>query len=226
MIQIAPSILSADFARLAEEVQGVEKAGADFLHIDVMDGHFVPNLTLGPGLVQSLKKYAQIPFDVHLMIESPERFVPDFVAAGADFVTIHWEATPHVHRVIQQIKRLGVKAGVALNPATPWEGLNYILADLDLVLVMTVNPGFGGQEFIPAVLPKIQSLRKELEKRGSDCRIEVDGGINTATASTVVEAGADILVAGAAIFAAKDPAEAVRALRQAGSGVHQSSRLG
>lgn len=219
MIQIAPSILAADFARLAEEVQGVEKAGADLLHIDVMDGHFVPNLTLGPVLVQSLRQYAHIPFDVHLMIETPERFIQDFAAAGADLLTVHWEATPHVHRAIQQIKGLGLKAGVALNPATPWEILNCILPDLDSVLLMTVNPGFGGQKFIPAVLPKIQGLRRELDRLGLACRIEVDGGINAATAGTVVEAGAEILVAGAAIFAAEDPAEALRALRQAGEGV-------
>ncbi|CAA7602750.1 ribulose-phosphate 3-epimerase [Acididesulfobacillus acetoxydans] len=218
MIQIAPSILSADFARLAAEVKRVEDAGADWLHIDVMDGHFVPNLTVGPALVQSLRKHVRIPFDVHLMIEAPERFVPEFVKAGADLVTIHWEATPHVHRVIQLIKSLGVRAGVALNPATSGEELAYLFDDLDVVLVMTVNPGFGGQKFIPAVVPKIRGLQRELARRSSSCLIEVDGGINSETAPIVAEAGAGILVAGAAVFAAEDPAQALHALRRAAEG--------
>lgn len=214
-IIIAPSILSANFARLGEEIKQVEAAGAEFLHIDVMDGHFVPNLTIGPVVVQSIRKVSTMTFDVHLMIENPEKYIEAFAKAGADMITISIEATRHIHRVIQQVKSLGVKVGVALNPATPLEVLTYILQELDMVLLMTVNPGFGGQTFIPEVLPKIIALSAILKEIQPDCRIEVDGGINPDTARLVSRAGADVLVAGAAVFSHPSPAEAIAAIRQA-----------
>ncbi|EHQ91455.1 ribulose-phosphate 3-epimerase [Desulfosporosinus youngiae] len=215
MIQMAPSILSADFSRLAEQVKLVEEAGAEVLHIDIMDGHFVPNLTFGPALVKSIRDHSRMRFDVHLMVEEPEKFIADFAAAGADHITFHLETTPHVHRVIQQIKERGMTAGIALNPATPLDGLKYVLGDLDMVLLMTVNPGFGGQKFIPNVVPKIQVLQRHLEQTQSSCLIEVDGGINMETAPVVAKAGAHILVAGAAVFAQPDPQQAVKNIRQA-----------
>jgi len=212
---MAPSILSADFSRLAEQVKLVEEAGAEVLHIDIMDGHFVPNLTFGPALVKSIRDHSRMRFDVHLMVEEPEKFIADFAAAGADHITFHLETTPHVHRVIQQIKERGMTAGIALNPATPLDGLKYVLGDLDMVLLMTVNPGFGGQKFIPNVVPKIQVLQRHLEQTQSSCLIEVDGGINMETAPVVAKAGAHILVAGAAVFAQPDPQQAVKNIRQA-----------
>jgi ribulose-phosphate 3-epimerase len=215
VIQIAPSILSADFSRLGEQVRLVEDAGAEVLHIDVMDGHFVPNLTFGPALVKSIRANSSMRFDVHLMVEEPERYIVDFAGAGADHITFHLESTLHVHRVIQQIKEQGITAGIALNPATPLDGIKYILEDLDMVLLMTVNPGFGGQKFIPNVIPKIQVLHRHLEQMQSSCQIEVDGGINLETISAAVRAGAHILVAGAAVFAQADPKLAVEKLRQA-----------
>ncbi|WP_434511587.1 ribulose-phosphate 3-epimerase [Desulfitobacterium sp. AusDCA] len=218
MIKIAPSILSADFSRLGEQVRTVEEAGAEILHIDVMDGHFVPNITIGSLVVKALRPHSQMFFDVHLMIEQPERYIQDFAEAGADHITVHLEATPHIHRAVQQIKSLGLSAGVAVNPATPLDGLKYILPELDMVLIMSVNPGFGGQKFIPAVLPKIEVLSKYLLQMQSSCQIEVDGGINAETARAVVKAGAGILVAGAAVFAQPDPSEAILKIRQASNG--------
>jgi ribulose-phosphate 3-epimerase len=217
MIQIAPSILSADFSRLGEQVRLVEEAGAEILHIDVMDGHFVPNLTFGAALVNSLRPHSKMRFDVHLMVEEPEKFIEDFAKAGADHITFHIEATRHEHRVIQLIKELGLTAGIALNPATPLDGIKYILQDLDMVLLMTVNPGFGGQKFISNVVPKIQVLHHHLEQTQSLCQIEVDGGINSDTIAVAVNAGAQILVAGNAVFAQADPQQAVAKLREASS---------
>jgi len=200
-VRIAPSILSADFARLGEEVRGISAAGADYIHIDVMDGHFVPNLTVGPAVVKALRPHSTLPFDVHLMIAPVDRYIADFAAAGADIVTVHPEAGPHLHRTIELIKSLGKKAGVALNPATPVEALDYVLAELDLVLVMTVDPGFGGQSFIAAQLDKIATLRRRIDAQPRAIDLEVDGGINDATARAAVAAGADVLVAGTASFA-------------------------
>ncbi len=216
MIKIAPSILSADFARLGEQVAEAEAAGADYIHVDVMDGHFVPNITFGPLVVAAIRPVTELPLDVHLMIEEPERYIEQFAKAGADILTVHQEACPHLHRVIEGIKRLGVRAGVSLNPATPLNTLEEILPYVDLVLLMTVNPGFGGQEFIEEMLPKIERMRRMLDERGLKCELEVDGGINTDTAPKVVAAGADVLVAGEAIFGAEEGvAEAVRRIREA-----------
>ena len=220
MVKIAPSILSADFARLGEQVAEAEAAGADYIHIDVMDGHFVPNITVGPLVVEAVRRTTRLPLDVHLMIEAPERYIARFADAGADIITVHVEACPHLHRVVQQIKGLGVKAGVSLNPATPLGSLEEILGDVDLVLVMTVNPGFGGQEFIAGMLSKIRRLRRRLDERGLKCELEVDGGINAETAPEVVAAGANVLVAGQAIFGAEEGvAEAMRRIRESISGV-------
>ncbi len=213
---VAPSILSADFACLGEELQRLEKAGADYIHIDVMDGHFVPNLTLGAPIVKALRGKTALPFDVHLMIERPEVYIPDFAAAGADIITVHAEACTHLHRVLQLIRELGKKAGVALNPATSPEVLRYVLEQVDMVLLMTVNPGFGGQPFIPQVLPKIKRLRAMLAEVQHPVLIEVDGGVNDATGKQCVAAGAEVLVAGSYVFAQPDLEEPIAKLHALG----------
>jgi len=210
---IAPSLLSADFARLAEEVKSVESAKADLLHLDVMDGRFVPNITFGPLVISALRPHTSLPFDVHLMIVEPSRYIEEFAKAGADWICVHAEAEIHLHRTITRIKELGKKAGLALNPHTPLEMVEYLLSELDFVLIMTVNPGFGGQKFIPQVLKKIERLRKMIDERGLKTLIEVDGGINKETAKDVISAGADILVAGTAVFKEKDYRFAIKALR-------------
>jgi ribulose-phosphate 3-epimerase len=214
-LRIAPSILAADFARLGEEVRAAEAAGADLLHIDVMDGRFVPNLTVGPAVVAALRAVTRLPLDVHLMIVEPERYLDDFARAGADILSVHLEASPHLHRTVQHIRGLGKKASVAVNPHSPLDGLEIVLPDLDMVLLMTVNPGFGGQHFIPAVVPKIRALHAEIERRRLSVDIEVDGGIAADTVATVVDAGANVLVAGSAVFHAPghDYAAAIAALR-------------
>ena len=213
-VKVAPSILSADFSRLGEEIRAVEAAGADIIHIDVMDGHFVPNITIGPLIVQAARKVTKLPLDVHLMIENPELYIADFAKAGADYLTVHAEAAYHLHRLVQSIREhKGVKAAVSLNPATPLEALDYVLGDLDMVLIMSVNPGFGGQAFIPSQLDKIRALRKRIDDRRLDLEIEVDGGIKTDNAAEVAAAGADILVAGSAVFGAKDYAAAIKGIR-------------
>lgn len=204
MIKIAPSLLSADFANLKEEIKKVEKGGADYLHLDVMDGMFVPNITFGAPVIKKLRKITELPFDVHLMIEKPERFIKDFVDAGANIITVHQEATIHLHRTIQEIKSYGVKAGVSLNPATSLETLEYILEDLDLILIMTVNPGFGGQSFIKSMENKIKALRKIIDERNLDIILQVDGGVKLSNAVEIHNYGVDLLVAGSDIFGAED----------------------
>lgn len=212
-MRIAPSILSADFAALGDAIARVEAAGADQLHVDVMDGHFVPNLTIGPPVIESIRKRTRLPLDVHLMIEEPERWVETYVKAGADLLTVHVEACPHLERVLTLIREVGAKSGVALNPSTPPEVLQYVLDDLDLVLVMSVNPGFGGQSFIPTAYEKIRRLRVLLGSR--DVLVSVDGGVNTDNAGPLAQAGATVLVAGSSIFGAPDSGAAVVALRSA-----------
>ncbi len=214
-VQIAPSILSADFGRLAAEVKAVEDAGADVIHVDVMDGHFVPNITLGPLIVRAIKPVTSLPLDCHLMISDPDRYIESFASAGADWITVHVEACTHLHRTIQAIKGLGVKAGAVLNPATPLSTLEYVLEDLDLVLLMSVNPGFGGQSFIPSALRKIAALKEMIKSRGLDIPIEVDGGVNLKTIREVVAAGAGICVAGSAVYGTDDYAKTISALKQA-----------
>ncbi len=215
-IKVAPSILSADFASLLEDVQRMENAGADWLHVDVMDGHFVPNITLGPLIVQALHPHTNLFLDVHLMIERPERFIPAFSRAGADLLCVHAEACVHLNRVIQLIRDSGCQTGVALNPATPPGILDYTLESLDLVLVMSENPGFAGQDFIPSALAKIEKLARIRERRRLDFLIQVDGGINEQTAASVIRAGADVLVAGSALFGNDQPARVVQAFREMG----------
>ncbi len=218
-IKIAPSILSADFARLGEQVREAEAGGADVIHVDVMDGHFVPNITIGPLVVEAVRRVTRLPLDVHLMIEEPEKYVASFARAGADYVSVHAEATYHLDRLLAHIRELGKRAGVALNPATPPAVLDYVLDKVDLILCMTVNPGFGGQRFIEAVLPKIRHFH-ELRRRGLWCgELEVDGGVNAETAALVAEAGADLLVAGSAVFGSESVAGAIAAIRRSAEGV-------
>ncbi|MBZ5200260.1 ribulose-phosphate 3-epimerase [Planomicrobium chinense] len=216
MIKIAPSILAADFSKLGQEVLEVEQAGADWIHIDVMDGHFVPNISFGAVVVDALRPLTNLPLDVHLMIENPDRYIEDFANAGADYITVHVEAAPHLHRTIQLIRSLGVKPGVVLNPHTPIETIQHVLEDIDLVLFMTVNPGFGGQKFIHSVVPKIEHLSQIIRERGLDIEIQIDGGINEETIVPCAKAGANVFVAGSAIYSQKDRAAALQGIKQAG----------
>jgi len=218
-MKLAPSILSADFSNLLKDVKIVEEAGCEYLHIDVMDGHFVPNITIGPLVVESLKGKTDMIFDVHLMIEQPENYIEAFAKAGADIITVHQEAPIHLHRVIQMIKSQGAKAGVSLNPATSLSTLEYVLEDLDMVLIMSVNPGFGGQKYIPAMTEKVRKLKEMISEKGLNVDIQVDGGINPENVGEIVAAGADIIVAGSAIFKTGDVPTAVQNLRWKGEGV-------
>ncbi len=217
MIKIAPSILSADFSILGEEIQKIERSGADLVHIDVMDGHFVPNITIGPLIVSAVRPKTKLPLDVHLMINDPDRYIEAFKDAGADIITVHAEAVRHLDRVVTRIREMGIKAGVALNPATPENALDYVLDKIDMVLVMTVNPGFGGQRFIEGMTGKIAKIRDMITSRKLTVDIQVDGGINEATVSKVAAAGANIMVAGSAFFGSHDPTAFVRLLKERGS---------
>jgi ribulose-phosphate 3-epimerase len=217
-VQIAPSILSADFAALGDAIAAAERGGADLIHVDVMDGHFVPNITIGPPVVKSLKRIAKVPLDVHLMIEEPDRYIEAFAEAGASMMSVHLEVLPHLHRTVQAIKALGVKAGVVINPATPVASLSEIAGDVDYVLVMSVNPGFGGQTFIPRSESKVREVRALLDRAGNAAPVEIDGGIDQHNVSRVVAAGASIIVAGSAIFHTPDPERATRELKAAAAG--------
>jgi ribulose-phosphate 3-epimerase len=212
-VKIAPSILSADFAALGAEVRTIEEGGADWVHVDVMDGRFVPNLTIGPPVVKALRRVTRLPLDVHLMIVEPERYLEDFAAAGADVISIHVEASTHLQRALRRIRELGKRAGVVLNPHTPEDTLRYVLDDLDLILVMSVNPGFGGQAFLPQVLPKVTALRRMIDAAQRPIELEIDGGIQPETAHLAIQAGASVLVAGSAVFGQPDRAAAIRSLR-------------
>lgn len=218
MVKLAPSILSADFTALLADVLEAQEAGAEYLHIDVMDGHFVPNITIGPLVVKALRPRVKMCLDVHLMIENPDLYIVDFINAGADLITVHAEAGAHLHRTLSLIKEKGALAGIALNPATPPSVIEYVLPQVDLILLMTVNPGFGGQAFIPEVLPKIRFVKRMLEERGLAAEIQVDGGINRETAAAVAKAGATVLVAGSAIFGGKDIAQSIMEIRKAAEG--------
>ncbi|WP_158737658.1 ribulose-phosphate 3-epimerase [Alteribacillus sp. YIM 98480] len=213
MVKVAPSILSADFSQLKEEIIDVDKGGADYIHIDVMDGHFVPNITIGPLIVQAVRPHTELPLDVHLMIEEPDRYVADFAKAGADIISVHVEACRHLHRTIHLIKEHGAKAGVVLNPATPAETIKHILKEVDLILLMTVNPGFGGQAFIPEVVAKIEEVKNMLSELGHDAELEVDGGVNKETAASCRTAGANVLVAGSAVYKHADRQKAIEEIR-------------
>jgi len=219
MIKIAPSILSADFSKLGKEIEDVEKGGADYIHVDVMDGHFVPNITIGPLIVEAIKPITKLPLDVHLMIENPDKYIPAFANAGASIITVHQEVSIHLHRTIESIKTLGVKAGVVLNPATPPILIKEILSEIDMVLVMTVNPGFGGQSFIHETLSKIEQIATWRKELGLSFEIEVDGGVNVDTAKLCTDAGADVLVAGSAIFDQTDRSKAIQEIRKSVEGI-------
>lgn len=214
MIKIAPSILSADFSRLGDEIRAIEQGGADYVHVDVMDGHFVPNITIGPLVVAAARRVTRLPLDVHLMIENPDQFIPDFARAGADLIVVHVEAVTHLHRTIELIRSFGKKAGVSLNPATSLSTLDMILPDLDLVLLMTVNPGFGGQSFIESCLPKISHLRQRIDQLDKTIELEVDGGVKTDNIGKIAAAGADVFVAGSAVFGTEDYAAIIRQLKE------------
>jgi ribulose-phosphate 3-epimerase len=222
MGKIAPSILSADFTKLGEEIKAVEKAGADYIHIDVMDGHFVPNITVGPMIVRAAQKATDLPLDVHLMIENPELYIDDFVRAGSDLITVHAETATHLHRLLDVIRDAGLKAGAALNPSTPLGSIEYVLGQLDMVVLMTVDPGFGGQSFIPEILPKIRELKKMIIQKGMDLDIEVDGGINVKNIGEAAQAGANIFVAGNAIFSSTNYAETISMMRKKIEGIVQA----
>ena len=214
MIKIAPSILSADFSKLGEEIKDVERGGADYIHVDVMDGHFVPNITIGPLIVEAIRPLTKLPLDVHLMIDNPDQYIEAFAKAGADYITVHVEACKHLHRTIQFIKSFGVKAGVVLNPATPVSTIQHVIDDIDMVLLMTVNPGFGGQAFIHSVLPKITQVKEMASVNNPMLEIEIDGGVNEETAKLCIERGATVLVAGSAVYNKPDRAKAIAAIKQ------------